>query len=610
MPLTPLLFVAVLMLGSLVPVAQSGQALFECSLNIAAVASSGGGVVGELTVRVVSPGSGLIFVSTSPATDVDVQGAARIAVLAASMLLGFNPLGYDYYFIVDAPSIIIGGPSAGAAMALGVLLALEGWRCERDFIVTGMINPDLTIGPVGGLKEKLEATAGAGGKTFIVPYGQLNYTYYTRVVVSKGPFVFITVKPETVNLEELGGKYGVRVREALSLRDVYSIVTGRELAWEGSGSSLRESPVIKSVFEEVAALSKALIEESKGKQASKSLVDKAQLMLSKALNLAESQLYYAAALAALEAAIAAQANLWVYKAYNGEFDVNIIVNEVNEELAAFNSKYSSLNNTDLAIVEFKGLAYVLSWTSAMLLNSSITQSNNVDLTSLSRAYWEAKFANIILDKVEPAGVKVDVETLAKLSQFLTATARSLSAYAVQIFSEAGLGSPPREALMMTTTAMATKDPIASLYLSAASISMITAGIHEALGKREVLGYIAEEALKTASRAPSILAPSQALASKSLESFTLAAESLITAWISTLLEAGKREYTKTEPEKVVIAKPETSTVGVSERGAFQNFINIALESLGKTLTALSLIAILVALIFTATTIIQRKIAAKT
>ncbi|MFN4045812.1 MAG: S16 family serine protease, partial [Acidilobaceae archaeon] len=252
-PLTLLLLV-VLILGLLVPAVQSGQATFECSLNIAAVASSGGGVIGSLTVRVASPGSGFIFVSTSPATDIDVQGAARIAVMAASMLLGFNPLSYDYYFIVDAPSIIVGGPSAGAAMALGVLLALEGWRCGGDFVITGMINPDLTIGPVGGLKEKLEATAEAGGRVFIVPYGQLNYTYYTRVVDRRGPFIFVTVKPETVNLEELGEKYGVRVREALSLRDAYSMVTGRELAREDSYTGLKESPVFKPVFNELLAL--------------------------------------------------------------------------------------------------------------------------------------------------------------------------------------------------------------------------------------------------------------------------------------------------------------------------------------------------------------------
>ena len=202
----------------------------ECSLGVAAVSSSGEGVMGSLTVK-VKPGSGLIFVSVNPAVEVDVQGAARIAVLAASIVGGFNPLAYDYYFMLDSPAMIVGGPSAGAAMALAVLLAVKGLECGGDYVVTGMINPDTTIGPVGGLKEKLEAAAASGAKTFIVPLGQSKYTHYERVLVRRGPFTFITVRPETVDLKSYGRELGVTVVEVGSLSDLYSMVTGERIAY-------------------------------------------------------------------------------------------------------------------------------------------------------------------------------------------------------------------------------------------------------------------------------------------------------------------------------------------------------------------------------------------
>ena len=41
-----------------------------------------------------------------------------------------------------------------------------------DITMTGTINPDGTVGPVGGIPEKIAGTAKAGYKRILIPAGQ------------------------------------------------------------------------------------------------------------------------------------------------------------------------------------------------------------------------------------------------------------------------------------------------------------------------------------------------------------------------------------------------------------------------------------------------------
>ncbi|MEB3787290.1 MAG: serine protease, partial [Desulfurococcales archaeon] len=105
------LILVILLSNALAPVAgaqRRQEFVGECTLRIAAVSSSGGGVLGNLTVR-VTEGTGRVYISTSPATEVDTQGAALIAAFTASMLLGVDPARYDFYYTLESPSIIVGG---------------------------------------------------------------------------------------------------------------------------------------------------------------------------------------------------------------------------------------------------------------------------------------------------------------------------------------------------------------------------------------------------------------------------------------------------------------------------------------------------------------------
>jgi PDZ domain-containing protein len=70
----------------------------------------------------------------------------------------------------------IGGPSAGLMWALGLddLLTPGDLTGGRTVAGTGEIFPDGTVGPIGGVENKVAAAKGAGATVFLVPAGE-NY---------------------------------------------------------------------------------------------------------------------------------------------------------------------------------------------------------------------------------------------------------------------------------------------------------------------------------------------------------------------------------------------------------------------------------------------------
>lgn len=135
------------------------------------------------------------------------------AVTVASMLLGVNPQMFDFTF--DAGGGYIDGPSAGALTTIGVLSALLGDTPRDDVTMTGTINPDGTIGPVGGISHKLEGAKAAGKKIVLIPAGQ-RYDYDENL-------------KKQVDLVKKGKKLGLDVRLVTNIFDAYQIFTGKPL---------------------------------------------------------------------------------------------------------------------------------------------------------------------------------------------------------------------------------------------------------------------------------------------------------------------------------------------------------------------------------------------
>jgi PDZ domain-containing protein len=77
-------------------------------------------------------------------------------------------------FTVDIDSGQVGGPSAGLAFTLTLLDALTPGSLTgtRTVAVTGTIQPDGTVGDVGGVVQKTAAAAAAGADVMLVPRGE------------------------------------------------------------------------------------------------------------------------------------------------------------------------------------------------------------------------------------------------------------------------------------------------------------------------------------------------------------------------------------------------------------------------------------------------------
>lgn len=140
------------------------------------------------------------------------RASAWMATAAAAQVTGFNPAARHVTFDLSGS---IDGPSAGGILTIGILAAARGDDLRSDAAMTGMINPDFSIGPVGGIPHKIRGAATAGKKLVLVPG-------VSRYDIDKN------LKKE-VDLIELGQSLGVEVKPVSDLYEAYRMLTGKDL---------------------------------------------------------------------------------------------------------------------------------------------------------------------------------------------------------------------------------------------------------------------------------------------------------------------------------------------------------------------------------------------
>ena len=211
------------------------------------------GVITHINVTIMN-GSGNVYFAASPLTQIDMQGSAKLAVDVACALTGIDRSKYDFLFYVKSSSPIVGGPSAGATMTVATIALLENVSLNNSVAMTGMINPDGSVGPVGGILEKGEAVAKAGKKLFLIPKGQMveyvtNYTREGWIVISR---------QIPVNVSEiLYKKYGLIVKEVEDINQAFYYFTGYKFNESKSSKQITTAdyrnimkPLAKEIIEE------------------------------------------------------------------------------------------------------------------------------------------------------------------------------------------------------------------------------------------------------------------------------------------------------------------------------------------------------------------------
>ncbi|AIF82652.1 archaeal serine protease [Candidatus Nitrososphaera evergladensis SR1] len=203
----------------------------------------GSGQVLKLMID-VREGRGDILVNTNIFSGGMWQNSARTAASVAQSLTQEDLSSKDVVLTIKSTNSTeseemlrkfgggVDGPSAGGAMTVLLVSELEGKAVNNYTAMTGTINPDGTIGPVGGIIEKAVAAGRYGAKVMLVPAGQ---SYYPEVSCqqqhpeSSSSSSFDTpAKSNTCRLEEkslsyvMEKQYGMKVIEVHDVRSALS----------------------------------------------------------------------------------------------------------------------------------------------------------------------------------------------------------------------------------------------------------------------------------------------------------------------------------------------------------------------------------------------------
>lgn len=141
----------------------------------------------------------------------DSSRAASWNAAIVSTLLTGQPLSGRFAFEIEGK---IDGPSAGALKTVGLIAAANGDEIEKSATMTGTINATGTIGPVGGIPEKIMGASEAGIETVLIPLGQRTTP---------------NTAGEMVDVVREGERLGVEVIEVGDVYEAYEHLTGEAL---------------------------------------------------------------------------------------------------------------------------------------------------------------------------------------------------------------------------------------------------------------------------------------------------------------------------------------------------------------------------------------------
>lgn len=197
-----------------------GSEISVASIFMPAVDNEGNGVTTILDVQILE-GSGRALANIDKLLFwTDTQNSIRTARSVAEEITKKNLSKYDLVYTIRANASIIEGPSAGAALTIATIAALKEREINKSVMITGTINHDGTIGPVGEILEKAKAAKSIGAELFLVPLAQSTQITYSsqRHCESIGWSQICTIEqiPEKIDVSE---ESGIGIIEVRSVRD-------------------------------------------------------------------------------------------------------------------------------------------------------------------------------------------------------------------------------------------------------------------------------------------------------------------------------------------------------------------------------------------------------
>ncbi len=197
------------------------------TVRIPAVDEQNNGVVTSLDVEVI-PGSGRILTNIDKLLFwVDTQTSIRTAKSVAEEYTHTDLSKYDIVYTVRANATVIEGGSAGAALTIATIGAIQNKQLRQDVIMTGTINQDGTIGPVGEVLPKAKAAKDVGATTFLTPPNQGTTKTYekkkTCEQVGSAEFCTVETIPTKVSIDK---EVGIPVFEVKDIKEAIEYFVG------------------------------------------------------------------------------------------------------------------------------------------------------------------------------------------------------------------------------------------------------------------------------------------------------------------------------------------------------------------------------------------------
>ncbi|ADC69078.1 conserved hypothetical protein [Methanocaldococcus sp. FS406-22] len=413
---------------------------FAVIIKAPAVSLTDKGYVGvPINIQInVTKGDGHVFMDTMPLTELDMQGSARIAAKVAGEVTGKDMNKYNIYITVRSDVPVVGGPSAGGTMTIGIICELMNWSLNKHVMMTGMINPDGSIGPVGGILEKIEAAKKANCTIMLIPKGQR----------------YVEVNGKKVDAVEFGKKLGVKVIEVGSIYEAIPYFTNKKIVIKEYPENIsieeKYKNIMKKLSENVLKMANEKYENISKELSNNYYVDyEYQTMLLNELNASKNLLdkanneyitseYYAATCSAFNALIKLETIQHTIGYLTGKEDISTFLTNVQDEIESDEkivySKKVTTNNFEeilagrIRIVEAKKLLYN-AWKSYYLGNydEAIKYGSFAKLRGDSAVWW------VSLKENDNNSEIINESKLKPLAQQYLDNAETISTYVETIF---------------------------------------------------------------------------------------------------------------------------------------------------------------------------------
>ncbi|MFA6889199.1 MAG: S16 family serine protease [Candidatus Woesearchaeota archaeon] len=179
-------------------------------------------------------GSGGVYIETFPLTKLDTQLSTRFAQQIACDFLEKDCSTIDFFYTIQSDATILGGPSAGAAIAAVTVAMLDNLEINESVAISGTINVGGLIGPVGSLVSKIDAAQKQGMTKVLIPKGS-RYEEKPEIIFNEllenTNASFYVINNDTnmteIDLYDYGDIIGVEVKEVGNLQEAVYEITGQ-----------------------------------------------------------------------------------------------------------------------------------------------------------------------------------------------------------------------------------------------------------------------------------------------------------------------------------------------------------------------------------------------